>query len=206
MDQQIRRWVTVGAVVLILAGFVFFATVFYFSDLKQEISARDQAVQQLRDQINDKIQEVAKKDETIKSLQSQISEVSSKKVELEQKQPRGEIENVWVEHNQFRGFRKGMVIHIKFSLYNAQSIVCELDAYFFGADGKTLRDNDGAYESVTQQVSVGQTFVPESEVARYGNYELFLPYDLKFKVQVSKKLESSIFYESEYYGFKFTQS
>lgn len=206
----------VGIVAVILIIFVFASIISHFSELKELLAQSEAQAEKLQTELTAKAQEVAQKDELIKNLEGQVSDLSTKRKELEQKQARGEIEAVWVEQNQYRELRKGMVIHVKFALYNAQSMYCELDAYFYSSDGKPLKDFDGDYKTVTGQAWVGERFIPESEIAKYSDFELFMPYDelhlttgthqLKFNIQVSKRLENSIFDSSEYYNFTITQN
>lgn len=216
MDRNTRGWLIVGIVAVVLIIFIFASIISHFSELKELLAQSEAQAEQLRADLSAKNQEVAQKDEAIKNLEGQVSELTSKRKELEQKQARGEIEQVWFEHNQYRDYRKGMVIHVKFSLYNTQSMYCELDAYFYSSDNKPLKDFDGDFKTVTGEVSVGERFITESEVAKYSDFQLFMPYDelhlnpgthqLKFNVQVSKRLENSIFDTSEYYNFTITQS
>lgn len=87
-----------------------------------------------------------------------------------------EIEKIWVDYNAFDEYeRKGMRIHIKFTLKNLLNVNCRTTAYFYFEDGTIIRDENNQYYSVDGQVSVGETFTPPYEISTYNDFKLFIP-------------------------------
>ncbi|MBI4674772.1 MAG: hypothetical protein HY741_24265 [Chloroflexi bacterium] len=107
------------------------------------------------------------------------------------------IQNISVDYDQTRFEKKGMVIHVKFSITGMKDVECRATAYFSMRTGETLKDQNGEYTATDGQVSSGATFTPGYEVTQYDNLELFIPYDelelgpgayeLKFHIELWEK-------------------
>lgn len=104
------------------------------------------------------------------------------------------IQDVHVDYDVTRFEKKGMVIHVKFSITGMKNQEGRATAYFARQDGEALKDKNGQYNTTDGQVSTGESFTPGYEVTQYDNLELFIPYDelelgpgaykLKFHVEV----------------------
>lgn len=104
------------------------------------------------------------------------------------------IQDVTVDYDMTRFEKKGMVIHVKFSVTGMLNQEGRATAYFEQQDGTSLKDTNNEYNTTDGQVSTGETFKPGYQVTQYDNLELFLPYDelelgpgnykLKFHVEV----------------------
>lgn len=87
------------------------------------------------------------------------------------------IQDITVDYDQTRFEKKGMVIHVKFSITGLKGIECRATAYFAMQSGDALKDVNGEYNTTDGQVSTGVSFTPGYEVTQYDNLELFIPYD-----------------------------
>ena len=119
------------------------------------------------------------------------------------------IKRVWVDHNCYSGFVKGMKIHVEFETYNKQGVRGECAAFFFFEDGRKLYDYNGNYRAPDGHVSCAGSFTPPYQNTTYNDFELFLPYnelhingsaDCKFAVEILLAGKSVC---SDYYYFKF---
>lgn len=104
------------------------------------------------------------------------------------------IQDVTVDYDVTRFEKKGMLIHVKFSISGMQNQEGRASAYFAQRDDTPLKDQNGEYTTTEGQVAVGESFTPGFPVTIYDNLELFMPYDelelgpgsyeLKFHVQL----------------------
>ncbi len=126
--------------------------------------------------------------------------------------PSAEIEKVWVDHNQYRGGVKGMMIHVKFSTYKMLGKTGKCLAYFFFENGTALSDYNGSYRTIDGKVSVGESFTPRYESSIYEDFKLFMPnselhmsngtHSLKFFIQI--QYGNTLLTTSEYVSFTLT--
>ena len=89
-----------------------------------------------------------------------------------------QIEKIWVDHNQFKDGKKGMKIHVKFSVQNMLSLTGRVVAYFYYDDGSStpLKDYNNLYKTTDGNVSVGCDFTPGYQNSSYNDFTLFMPY------------------------------
>jgi hypothetical protein len=87
------------------------------------------------------------------------------------------IQDIHVDYDQTRFEKKGMVIHVKFSISGMKNVECRATAYFSQRTGEPLQDKNGAYTTTDGQVSVGESFTPGYDVTQYDDLQLFMPYD-----------------------------
>ncbi len=124
--------------------------------------------------------------------------------------PTAKIESVWVDHNQFQNFQKGMIIHVKFTVDNMKGKKGRCVAYFYYANGTALKDWNNRYCTTDGHVSTGEDFTPSYTNSTYHDFRIFMPYDelhatgaLKFFIQLFDHRNSGIG-ESGYTLFTFT--
>ena len=88
------------------------------------------------------------------------------------------IESIWVDHNQMRDGVKGMLIHVKFSVYNMLNRTGRCNAYFFydNADYAPLQDLNNSYCTTSGHVAMGRDFTPPYKDTTYNDFTLFIPY------------------------------
>lgn len=89
----------------------------------------------------------------------------------------GNIENIWVDYDQWQSGKKGMLIHVKFTVDGMKGREGRCAAYFKYEDGDFLNDYNDDYCSSSGQVSCSDTFTPNYESTRFSDFKLFMPYD-----------------------------
>jgi hypothetical protein len=120
----------------------------------------------------------------------------------------GTVVSVTVEHNVYESFSRGMRIHTKFTVQNRKGVKCQVDAYFFSADGIHLKDqNSSQYGTADGQVAVAKSFTPGYDDTVYNDFQLFMPYnefhldageyDLYFYVKIYDFVSSQIIAQSD---------
>jgi len=87
------------------------------------------------------------------------------------------IHDVSLAYNVIRFEKKGMLIHVKFSISGMQAQEGHATAYFYDQDGNPLMDQNGAYAASDGAVAVDVLFTPSYPITQYDDLELFLPYD-----------------------------
>jgi tetratricopeptide (TPR) repeat protein len=149
------------------------------------------------------------KDEGYSSSRANLNNnSSSNNSSAEKKTISGKIDSVWTEHNAVENSKKGMKIHVKFTVYNMLNKQGGVNAWFYFSNGNEVKDSkSGSYRTSTGHASVGKQFSPTYENSLYKDFELFMPYDeipsgsgkhdLKFKIGIfegTNHLVSSSFY------------
>lgn len=129
----------------------------------------------------------------------------------------GEIEKVWVDHNEMKGNQMGMIIHTKFQTRKLQNSLVQVAAYFYDGNGNALRDRDNQYDAPDGQVAVSTNNLnPTYEYSTFNDTTMFMPYDqldiwqkgshnLRFKVQLWDKSGQPFTLDTDCcYGFTYT--
>jgi hypothetical protein len=116
--------------------------------------------------------------------------------------PTGSINKIWFEHGVQENSRKGMMVHIAFSVVNLKGIECNAAVFFYSASGKQLIDQNNSYHSTSGKVAISRSFTPKYDNSRFNDFTLFIPYD-EFHLGYGKhelmvKVQLSI-HEADYY-------
>ena len=91
-------------------------------------------------------------------------------------EPWGEIEKIWVDHNEYDDDdRKGMIIHVAFKAHNMLDKEGRVVAYFYHKDGSPLKDTNGSYCTSDGNVAKGKDFQPRYANCNYSDFKLFMP-------------------------------
>ena len=91
--------------------------------------------------------------------------------------PWGEIEKIWVNHNEhYEDGREGMIIHVAFKAHNMLNEKGKVSVFFYHIDGTPLTDTNDNYCTSDGQVSTWQYFFPRDENSNYNDFEIFMPY------------------------------
>ncbi len=98
------------------------------------------------------------------------------------KKPDATFEQVWVVHNVWENpynmySRKGMQIHIKFSVQGMLKKRGDCVVWFSFSNGIALKDYNGAYRTSDGQVAASGKFTPGYENSIYNDFVIFMPYD-----------------------------
>ncbi|MDR1348832.1 MAG: hypothetical protein LBJ63_10510 [Prevotellaceae bacterium] len=136
------------------------------------------------------------------------------------KTPSAKFENIWVVHNVLENpyniySRKGMQIHVKFSVNGMLSKQGQLCVWFYFADGTALKDYNNAYKTSTGQVCAYDSFKATYENSIWNDFVLFMPYDelhlnrgshnCKFQIGAFDNSNNQIA-TSEYQSFTFSRT
>lgn len=127
------------------------------------------------------------------------------------------IQDVWVDYDQTRFQKLGMVIHVKFSISGMQGKEGRATAYFSHRNGDDLKDTNNEFNTTTGTVAAGESFTPGYPVTIYDNLEIFMPYDelelgpgkyeLKFHIEIWERAhpENPALASSPSVNFDFTK-
>lgn len=113
------------------------------------------------------------------------------------KVPSAKFENIWVVHNVLENqcniySRKGMQIHIKFSVDGMLNKRGNCVVWFYFSNGSELTDYNNLYKTTTGKVATSSKFKSTYENSIWNDFVIFMPYDelhlsrgshsLKFKI------------------------
>jgi hypothetical protein len=132
--------------------------------------------------------------------------------------PDATIESVWVDHDVTQDDKKGMRIHVNFSVYGLKNKTGEVRAYFYHSDGRPVKVDDWyrgkGYNTEEGHVGIAEDFKPSYNDSVYEDFKLFIPYHvfdlgsgshrLKFYVQVYRGGGSG-YLDEESYSFTYTK-
>jgi hypothetical protein len=84
---------------------------------------------------------------------------------------------VWVDYNVTQGGKKGMRIHVKFTVRKMKGVDSYLAVYFEKDNGEKLYTSNKAYRSKDGQVAVYKALKPAYDDTVYDDEAVFIPYD-----------------------------
>jgi len=128
------------------------------------------------------------------------------------------FEKVWVEHDVRVDGKKGMRIHVRFTVKNSLNAVCTLIAHFYTREGAELggADLQGDYSTSDGHVVTYVKVTPRFTSTRYSDKSLFIPYQefniktpglylLKFILFLERQGDQ-ILAKSTEFNFKYTKT
>lgn len=113
--------------------------------------------------------------------------------------PNSKIENIKVDYNKYEGFTKGMEIHSKININQAQYQECQIVVWFFYHDGRPLKGYNGKLESTKNQVCVWKNVTPSYENTEWKDFSFFLPYS---ELEITSKVKHSLYFDIRVYTIK----
>lgn len=84
--------------------------------------------------------------------------------------------DLWIDYDVTENGKKGMRIHVKFSLSNMKGVDSYLAVYFEKKNGEKLKGLTSAYRSSNGQAAVYRSLKPGYDDADYDDMDLFMPY------------------------------
>lgn len=87
------------------------------------------------------------------------------------------VDSFWVNQNQIKDGSKGMMIHLKFSLYDLKEVNCAMVIYFYYDFDKPLRDKNQKFYTQSGDVAVFTYLSPKFDITDYKDLQVFMPYD-----------------------------
>jgi len=109
-----------------------------------------------------------------------------------------EYKDLWVDYDVTESGKKGMRIHVKFSLHQLKDNDCFLAIYFEKKNGDKLKGSSSTYRSTTGQSAVFKSLKPAYDDADYNDMQLFMPYnELNLgKGKFDLRMNASIIYKN----------
>jgi len=124
------------------------------------------------------------------------------------------FDKLWVDYDVTEDGRKGMRIHVKFSVSKLKNVDSYLAVYFEKKDGEKLKTSNSNYGSKSGQVAIYKSLLPNYDETDYNDLQLFMPYgelnlgtgrfDLKMDVDVIYK-NGDLVKHLDYHDFWFSQ-
>jgi len=124
------------------------------------------------------------------------------------------FDKLWVDYDVTENGRKGMRIHVKFSVSKLKNVDSYLAIYFEKKDGEKLKTSSSDYGSKSGQVAIYKSLLPNYDETDYNDLQLFMPYgelnlgtgkfDLKMDVDVIYK-NGDLVKHLDYHDFWFSQ-
>ena len=124
------------------------------------------------------------------------------------------FDKLWVDYDVTENGRKGMRIHVKFSVSKLKNVDSYLAVYFEKKDGEKLKTSSSDYGSKSGQVAIYKSLLPNYDETDYNDLQLFMPYselnlgtgkfDLKMDVDVIYK-NGDLVKHLDYHDFWFSQ-
>ncbi|HLL99886.1 MAG TPA: hypothetical protein VK400_02420, partial [Pyrinomonadaceae bacterium] len=87
------------------------------------------------------------------------------------------VEKVWVEYDVTEGGKRGMRIHVNFTVRGLKGVESYLAIYFERRNGAKLLNTNPTYSSKNGQLAVFKGLKPGFEPTVYEDAQLFLPYE-----------------------------
>jgi hypothetical protein len=108
------------------------------------------------------------------------------------------FDRVWVDYNVTENGRKGMRIHVKFSVKNLKDVKSYVAVYFQKKDGTNLTTNNPDFRSQKGNLALFYSIKPAYDETDYNDVQLFMPYD---ELNLSKgrhdlKMDVDLIYEN----------
>lgn len=124
------------------------------------------------------------------------------------------FDSIWVNHDQLREGNKGMLIHLKFTVYAMTDIDCNVAIYFNYGFENPIKDKNKKFYTQGGDVAVFSYLKPKYEETVYKDLQVFMPYDELEVGPGTHKLKMDVDFNYDdgtriqhlrYYDFTFTK-
>jgi acyl carrier protein len=125
------------------------------------------------------------------------------------------IDSFWVNYDQSQEGKKGILVHMKLSVYGLKDIDCAVAIYFLYGFEKPVKDKNQKFYTTAGNVAVFKDIKPIYDDAVFNGLQIFMPYDELELDPGSHKLKMDIDFtysdgtriqHLKYYDFNFTQA
>lgn len=86
------------------------------------------------------------------------------------------FEKLWIDYDVTEGGKKGMRIHVAFTIYNMKGMDAYVAVYFEKKNGEGIEGISAEYRSKNGQLAVYKSIKPAYDDAVYKDLQLFMPY------------------------------
>jgi hypothetical protein len=87
------------------------------------------------------------------------------------------VEKVWVDYDVTENGKRGMRIHVNFTVRGLKGVESYLAIYFERKNGEKLMNTNAAYSSKNGRLAIYKSLKPGFEPTVYEDAQLFLPYE-----------------------------
>lgn len=111
---------------------------------------------------------------------------------------KADFDRIWVDYNVMEKGRKGMRIHVKFSVKNLKDTAGYVAVYFQKKDGASLTTDNPDFRSQNGNLALFYSIKPAYDNAEYDDVQLFMPYD-EFNLKRGRhdlKMDVDLIYEN----------
>lgn len=124
------------------------------------------------------------------------------------------IDSFWVNYDQLQEGKKGLLVHIKLSVYGMKDIDCSVAIYFLYGFEKPVKDKNQKFYTAAGNVAIYKDIKPIYDDAVFNDLQIFMPYDELELDPGSHKLKMDIDFtysdgtriqHLKYYDFNYTQ-
>ena len=108
------------------------------------------------------------------------------------------FEKVWVDYDVTEDGKKGMRIHVKFSLINLKDVDAYMAIYFTKKNGDVIKGTSSVYRSTNGQAAVFKSLKAGYDESVYDDLKLFMPYN-EFNLGTGKfdlNMDVSVIYKN----------
>lgn len=105
-----------------------------------------------------------------------------------------EILEVTIEHGVINANQKGMMLHLKFNIYDQKDKECSVAIWVHDESDEQLYDQNGRYADEDGHIFAIDSFTPPYEATTYNDYQIFFPYaELHMQGEQEFKLLIAVF-------------
>jgi len=87
------------------------------------------------------------------------------------------VDSFWVNYDQLQDVKKGMLVHMKLTVFGLKDIDCAVAIFFLYGFDKPIKDKNKSYYSTAGNVAVFKDIKPVNEDAVFNDLQVFMPYD-----------------------------
>lgn len=124
------------------------------------------------------------------------------------------VDSFWVNKDQLQEGKRGMLVHLKFTVYGMKEIDCAIAIYFLSGYEKPLKDKNQKFYTKGGDVATYSYLKPKHDETVYNDLQLFMPYDeldldpgsYKLKMDIDLNYDDGTRLQHlRYYDFNYTQ-
>jgi len=130
--------------------------------------------------------------------------------------PSAKFDREWVDYGVTRNGQLGMLIHLKFTVYELKGVDTQVRIKFQDSQGNDLKDTNKSYYTENGNVAVFSDLKPGYEPTDYNDLQVFMPYsefDITRTGKYNLKMDVDLIYEDgtlighlTYYDFEYERN